>query len=120
MRITLDVSNISSLVKNLRLQQSTKTQCLFQQPGATLFVQKHKLFCSQTDQSSDNTNSQQFDERLLEVLVCPLSKQPLRYDKANNELVSESIGVAYPIKNGIPNLVPQDARTFEKPTEIDT
>lgn len=39
-----------------------------------------------------------------------------RYDKVHNELVSDDIGVAYPIVNGIPNLVPQDARMLKKDT----
>ncbi|XP_064612490.1 UPF0434 protein Mmar10_2939-like [Liolophura sinensis] len=55
-----------------------------------------------------------FDESVLEYLACPLSKKPLRYDKVHNELVSDDIGVAYPIVNGIPNLVPQDARMLKK------
>uniref|UniRef100_X2B9E2 Protein preY, mitochondrial n=1 Tax=Capitella teleta TaxID=283909 RepID=X2B9E2_CAPTE len=51
-----------------------------------------------------------FDEEMLEYLVCPLSKSRLRYDKAAQELVSEDLGVAYAIVNGVPNLLPQDAR----------
>lgn len=57
-----------------------------------------------------------FDETILEVLVCPVSKKPLRYDKEKNELVCEESGIAYPIVDGIPNLVPQDARIINKGT----
>lgn len=57
-----------------------------------------------------------FDETILEVLVCPVSKKPLRYDKEKNELVCEESGIAYPIVDGIPNLVPQDARIINKDT----
>ncbi|KAK3578992.1 hypothetical protein CHS0354_034787 [Potamilus streckersoni] len=57
---------------------------------------------------------QEFDEKMLEYIACPLSKKPLVYDKENNELISPEIGVAYPIVNGIPNLVPQDSRMIKK------
>ncbi|KAK2867178.1 hypothetical protein Q8A67_025295 [Cirrhinus molitorella] len=69
------------------------------------------------------SESQPFDESLLEFLVCPLSKKPLRYDEKSNELINEELGIAYPIVDGIPNMIPQDARMIhkssstEKPTE---
>ncbi|XP_077066769.1 protein preY, mitochondrial [Siphateles boraxobius] len=66
------------------------------------------------------SESQSFDVSLLEFLVCPLSKKPLRYDERSNELINEDLGIAYPIIDGIPNMIPQDARmihTTEKPTE---
>ncbi len=50
------------------------------------------------------------DKKLLEVLVCPLTKSELRYDKENNELVSDEAGLAYPIKDGIPVMLPEEAR----------
>ena len=50
------------------------------------------------------------DDKLLEVLVCPISKKPLSYNKETNELLSEDAGQAYPIKDGIPILLPDDAR----------
>jgi len=50
------------------------------------------------------------DPRLLEILVCPLTKQPLRYDRERNELVSEAAGLAYPIRDGIPIMLPEEAR----------
>ncbi|XP_027046227.1 uncharacterized protein LOC113673951 [Pocillopora damicornis] len=59
----------------------------------------------------DNT---QFDQKLLKILVCPLTKKPLRYDNARNELISDDIGVAYSIQNGIPNLIPHDGRLIKK------
>ncbi|BFZ13521.1 hypothetical protein BsWGS_16560 [Bradybaena similaris] len=52
----------------------------------------------------------QFDTRILQVLVCPLTKKPLRYDEKRRELVCDELGVAYPIVEGIPNMNPQDAR----------
>ncbi|KAL3525235.1 hypothetical protein ACH5RR_013607 [Cinchona calisaya] len=56
---------------------------------------------------------------LSEILVCPLSKQPLRFCDKTNSLISDSIGVSYPIKDGIPCLVPSDGKiidTEEAPT----
>jgi uncharacterized protein YbaR (Trm112 family) len=50
------------------------------------------------------------DPRLLELLVCPLTKGPLRYDRARNELVSERAGLAYPIRDGIPIMLVEEAR----------
>lgn len=55
------------------------------------------------------------DPRLLEILVCPLTKGPLRYDRERNELVSERAGLAYPIRDGIPIMLPDEARPLEAP-----
>jgi uncharacterized protein YbaR (Trm112 family) len=54
------------------------------------------------------------DPRLLEVLVCPLTKGPLHYDRAANELVSRTAGIAYPIRDGIPIMLPEDARRLDE------
>ncbi|UFN49191.1 Trm112 family protein [Roseomonas sp. OT10] len=53
------------------------------------------------------------DPRLLEILVCPVTKGPLRYDRARGELVSEQAGLAYPIRDGIPIMLPDEARKLE-------
>ncbi|XP_059438636.1 uncharacterized protein LOC132171357 [Corylus avellana] len=50
---------------------------------------------------------------LSEILVCPLSKLPLRYCEETNSLISEAIGVSFPIKDGIPCLVPKDGKIIE-------
>lgn len=50
------------------------------------------------------------DPGLLEVLVCPLTKMPLHYDRDRQELVSRSARLAYPIRDGIPILLPDEAR----------
>ncbi|HTT80011.1 MAG TPA: Trm112 family protein [Stellaceae bacterium] len=50
------------------------------------------------------------DPKLLEILVCPLTKAPLRYDRAAQELVSEEAGLAYPIRDGIPIMLVDEAR----------
>ena len=47
---------------------------------------------------------------LLELLVCPLTKEQLKYDKNNNELISKGAGLAYQIKNGIPVMLVDEAR----------
>jgi uncharacterized protein YbaR (Trm112 family) len=53
------------------------------------------------------------DPRLLEILVCPLTKGPLTYDRERGELVSQKAGLAYPIRNGIPIMLVDEARTIE-------
>jgi hypothetical protein len=50
------------------------------------------------------------DPRLLEVLVCPLTKAPLSYDRAAQELISVEAGLAYPIRDGIPIMLVDEAR----------
>lgn len=54
------------------------------------------------------------DPRLLEVLVCPLCKVPLRYDREQQELISDQAGLAYPIRDGIPVMLVEVARKLEK------
>lgn len=53
------------------------------------------------------------DPKLLEILVCPLSKGPLRYDAERQELVSEQSGLAYPIRDGIPIMLVDEARRLD-------
>ncbi|KAL5557504.1 hypothetical protein UlMin_039740 [Ulmus minor] len=53
------------------------------------------------------------NKTLSEILVCPLSKQTLRFCEETNSLVSDTIGVSFPIKNGIPCLVPKDGKLLE-------
>lgn len=55
----------------------------------------------------------QIDPRLLEILVCPLTKIPLRYDRDKQELISDRAGLAYPIRDGIPIMLVDDARKME-------
>jgi uncharacterized protein YbaR (Trm112 family) len=54
------------------------------------------------------------DPRLLEILVCPLSKGALQYDAMRQELVSRTAGLAYPIRAGIPIMLPDEARRLEE------
>ncbi|NRA41337.1 MAG: Trm112 family protein [Pseudomonadales bacterium] len=55
-----------------------------------------------------------FDEKLLDILVCPVTKAPLEYDKANQELVCKASGLAYPIRDGIPVMLEDQARVLDK------
>lgn len=57
--------------------------------------------------------TQKIDPKLLEILVCPVSKVPLRYDEAAQELISDQAALAYPIRDGIPVMLPDEARTLE-------
>ncbi len=55
----------------------------------------------------------QVDPKLLEILVCPLTKGPLRYDAEARELISEQAGLAYPIRDGIPIMLVDEARKLD-------
>jgi uncharacterized protein YbaR (Trm112 family) len=54
------------------------------------------------------------DPRLLEILVCPVTRGPLDYDRARNELVSRSARLAYPIRDGAPIMLPDEARHLDE------
>lgn len=58
------------------------------------------------------------DPRLLEILVCPLTKGPLRYDRDAQELISEQAGLAFPIRDGIPIMLVDEARPLEEDHRI--
>jgi uncharacterized protein YbaR (Trm112 family) len=66
-----------------------------------------------TAQSADADASAPVDPRLLEILVCPLTKGPLEYDRAAGELISRAAGLAYPIRDGIPIMLPEEARALD-------
>jgi hypothetical protein len=53
------------------------------------------------------------DRRLLEILVCPLTKGPLSYDRTRQELISVQAGLAYPIRDGIPIMLVDEARSLD-------
>jgi uncharacterized protein YbaR (Trm112 family) len=53
------------------------------------------------------------DPRLLEILVCPLTKGPLEYDPIAGELISHKAGLAYPVRDGIPIMLPEEARKLQ-------
>ena len=53
------------------------------------------------------------DPKMLDLLVCPLTKSALTFDRENNELISKRAKLAFPIRNGIPILLPSEAREIE-------
>ncbi|GEQ97519.1 UPF0434 protein [Iodidimonas gelatinilytica] len=53
------------------------------------------------------------DPKLLEILVCPLTKSTLRYDRANQELISDDAGLAFPIRDGVPIMLVDEARRLD-------
>jgi uncharacterized protein YbaR (Trm112 family) len=55
----------------------------------------------------------QIDPKLLEILVCPLTKTTLQYDAAAQELISKAAGLAYPIRDGVPLMTVEDARRLD-------
>jgi uncharacterized protein YbaR (Trm112 family) len=54
------------------------------------------------------------DPRLLEILVCPVTKGPLEYDRERGELISRKAGLAYPVRDGIPIMLPEEARPLDE------
>ena len=58
------------------------------------------------------------DAKLLEILVCPVTKGPLVYDRQRQELISKSARLAYPIRDGIPVMLEEEARRLE-PSEYE-
>ena len=63
-----------------------------------------------TDKTPAKSTSSTIDPKLLEILVCPLTKQTLTYDANRQELVSKAARLAYPIREGIPIMLPEEAR----------
>jgi uncharacterized protein YbaR (Trm112 family) len=58
------------------------------------------------------------DPKLLQILVCPVTKGPLVYNKASNELISKSARLAYPVRDGIPVLLEDEARKLQDDEEV--
>ena len=65
-----------------------------------------------SDASSPSQPRSAVDPKLLDILVCPATKSPLRYDRERQELISDQAGLAYPIKDGIPIMLVDEARTL--------
>ncbi|XP_028599427.2 protein preY, mitochondrial [Podarcis muralis] len=87
--------------------------------AATARAAARRAWCSaaESEDKAGGAQGQQrppFDPGLLEILACPLSKKPLRYEESTNELINEELGIAYPITDGIPNMIPQAARMIGK------
>ncbi len=58
-------------------------------------------------------NNTPIDPKLLEILVCPVTRGPLTYDRERGELISRKAGLAYPIRDGIPIMLPDEARSID-------
>ncbi|MGA2953137.1 MAG: Trm112 family protein [Caulobacteraceae bacterium] len=57
--------------------------------------------------------SPEIDPRLLEILVCPVTRGPLDYDRERGELISKGARLAYPIRDGVPIMLPEEARSLD-------
>jgi uncharacterized protein YbaR (Trm112 family) len=73
---------------------------------------------SDTDASTDpaagtTAPRTDIDPKLLEALICPVSRTPLRYDRHAQELISERAGLAYPIRDGVPIMLSDEARKLD-------
>ncbi|MDG2269343.1 MAG: Trm112 family protein [Alphaproteobacteria bacterium] len=60
-----------------------------------------------------NADTTKVDQKLLEILVCPVTKGPLDYDAGAQELISKQAGLAYPIRDGIPIMLADEARELD-------
>ncbi|MCH2314660.1 MAG: Trm112 family protein [Rhodospirillales bacterium] len=58
-------------------------------------------------------SNQDIDQKLLEILVCPLTKGPLEFDRDKQELISRQAKLAYPIRDGIPIMLVEEARELD-------
>ncbi|WP_372865569.1 Trm112 family protein [Spongiibacter sp.] len=59
------------------------------------------------------------DKKLLEILVCPVSKAPVEYDASRNELICRASGLAYPVRDGIPVMLESEARPLTADEKLD-
>jgi uncharacterized protein len=64
--------------------------------------------------AQDRGGARRVDPKLLEILVCPLTKTSLDYDAERQELISRAAGLAYPIRDGIPIMLPDEARKLDE------
>ena len=65
------------------------------------------------DEQETGSDKSSIDPKLLEILVCPLTKEPLTYDRENFELISKKANLAFPIRNGIPIMLVDEARRLD-------
>ena len=68
------------------------------------------MLAKSADTAVPATLDVEVDPRLLETLVCPVTRGPLDYDRKKNELVSKGAKLAYPIRDGVPIMLPEEAR----------
>ncbi|WP_321396378.1 Trm112 family protein [Emcibacter sp.] len=65
------------------------------------------------EQQPEKANYGKVDPKLLEVLACPVTKEPLEYDRDAGELISRKAGLAFPIRDGIPIMLVEEARELD-------
>ena len=66
-----------------------------------------------SDKEKSGRQQQRVDPKLLEILVCPVTKSTLEYDEKAQELISRKARLAYPIRDGIPIMLPEEARNLD-------
>jgi uncharacterized protein len=74
---------------------------------------KNTAFSNKVSPMDAPETKDEIDPTLLEILVCPMTKQPLQWDKEAQELISKAAGLAYPVRRGIPIMLPEEARKLE-------
>ena len=67
----------------------------------------------ENETAAEPANKRRTDPRLLELLVCPLTRDTLSYDAERQELISRAAKLAYPIRDGVPIMLPEEARALE-------
>jgi uncharacterized protein len=67
----------------------------------------------ESDAPAPESALRRVDPKVLQILVCPLTKTPLHYDEARQELISRAARLAYPIRDGIPIMMAEEARTVD-------
>jgi uncharacterized protein len=75
--------------------------------------QSELLMSTSSDRPASDRPADTVDPKLLEILVCPLTKCPLEYDAERQELISRAAKLAYPIRDGIPIMMPEEARRLD-------
>lgn len=68
----------------------------------------------QEDRDANGAGERTVDPKLLDILVCPLTKTSLDYDARRQELISRAAGLAFPIRDGIPIMLPEEARKLDE------
>ena len=63
---------------------------------------------------TEDSTQLRLDPALLEVLVCPITHGPLKYDKVRNELVSHQLGRAFPVRDGVPTMLVEESRSLDE------
>ncbi|EGG77669.1 UPF0434 protein [Gluconacetobacter sp. SXCC-1] len=82
-------------------------------PHRNPFCPYDRNFCMGYAAMTEKPTAPPLDPRLLSILVCPVTKGPLVYDREAGELISKRAGLAFPVRDGIPIMLPDEARHIE-------